>query len=163
MSKRSSTKRDEPDPTFLADQNLGSEFVRLLREAGFSVEDHRDHFPHKEDDDSLWIAETVNRDWIILSYDKSIARNLLEINALMAGGGRAYIQAERMKPADFAHLIIRTQARLFRHIKKMRKYTNDPYMAKIFLDKKDPKKPGSVRTWIDLPTWRSKVASKMGP
>lgn len=158
MRKRSSTKQ-QPDPTFFADRNLGKEFVRLLRAAGFKVESHHDLYPEndteKEETDAHWIAEVSRRHWVILTGDKAIGSDELEIDALMHGGGRGFCRPPKMRPADFADLIIRSRVQLFRYIAKKRKQRAGPYLARLRPDPKHPgTKPGHISKWIDEAEWR---------
>lgn len=128
-----------------------------LREAGFKVEAHEDHFSAKEETDADWIAEVSRRRWIILTGDKAISRDELEIDALMHGGGRGYCKPPKMLQIEFAELIVRSRAKVLRHIKQQRKKKAGPYLARIKPDAKNPdKKPGKVEKWIDLEKWQEK-------
>jgi len=54
----------------------------MLRGYGFDVKQHRDHFKDDEDDD-VWIPDVKARGWLILSSDKRIARDALNVRAVI--------------------------------------------------------------------------------
>ncbi len=72
---------------FFTDRDLGGViFPRILREAGLTVEAHRDHFaPNARDEE--WLPQVARREWIILSSDQNMLRVPLERDAIMRSGG----------------------------------------------------------------------------
>lgn len=159
MRRRSSTKRP-PEPTFFADRNLGKEFCRRLREEGFKIEIHDDHFA-QDTDDVTWIAEVTRRRWVIFTNDKRIGFNDREIDALMQAGGKAYLPKGRMHPEEFAEWIIKSRVQINRHIKHQKKARSGPYMAKLCRSEK-PNKPASIEKWIDRQKWQEKMKKRKG-
>lgn len=68
---------------FFADRNLGRyNFPDELRAAGIVVHVHEDHFARDAPDDQ-WLPEVARRGWVVLSADKHIMRNPLELDAVM--------------------------------------------------------------------------------
>lgn len=56
---------------FFTDRDLGLKFPAILREAGLSVETHRDHFP-PTCPDSTWLAAVAAKRWVPLTHDGRI-------------------------------------------------------------------------------------------
>lgn len=54
----------------------------MLRSAGFEVNTHQDYFKDDTDDD-IWIPSAQGRGWVIFSSDKRIARDPLNIRAVL--------------------------------------------------------------------------------
>ncbi len=54
---------------FFLDENLhGDKFATVLRDAGIAIELYKAHYPPGVDD-TIWIPEVANRDWISLTGD----------------------------------------------------------------------------------------------
>jgi hypothetical protein len=63
---------------------LGARTVaKVLRDAGYSVEIHDDHFDQETADD-VWLRAAGERDWVVLSKDDNIRRRAGEIGAIRA-------------------------------------------------------------------------------
>lgn len=73
------------------DKCLGTRVVpNALRAAGVNVEVKTDHFaPDTKDSD--WLPEVGRRGWIILSKDKQLRHNYLEIVSLLQSGTAAFL------------------------------------------------------------------------
>ena len=56
---------------FFTDRDLGLKFPTTLREAGLTVETHRDHFP-PTCPDSTWLAAVAAKQWVALTHDARI-------------------------------------------------------------------------------------------
>lgn len=79
------------DLVFFTDKNLGLKIVPdALRAAGERVERKTDHFP-QDADDSAWVPDVGARGWIILTADKNIRHNLIELVALLKSGTHSFI------------------------------------------------------------------------
>ena len=130
-----------------------------MRAAAFNVEAHDAHFAQNTPDIE-WIPQVVKRKWVILTGDKCIARNSLEIDALMTAGGQAYLPKGQMRPSEFAECIIKTRVKLIRHYRKNNKYKKAPYIAKIKRNDTDPNKPGDIEPWIDVDIWQNKIQNR---
>lgn len=77
--------------TFFLDKCLGTSDVRLaLTAIGARVEVLLDHF-EQDVPDHEWIKELGRRGWVILSKDRHIRSNALEVRALLESGTAAFI------------------------------------------------------------------------
>ena len=84
-------RRPPDQPTFFVDRCLGSGDVpEALAKAGAKLERHDDHYPQDQEDVD-WLPKVGARGWIVLTKDKAIRRNELEIAALMGAGVGAFI------------------------------------------------------------------------
>jgi hypothetical protein len=78
------------DVEFFADRNLGvNAFPRILREHGVVVHPHQDYFPPAADDVD-WMPDVARRGWPIISPDIRIARDRLEVEAIMTSGAALF-------------------------------------------------------------------------
>jgi hypothetical protein len=78
-------------PTLFVDRCLGGAIVpNALRDAGIAVEVHFDHFD-QDVADEVWIPEVGRRGWIIITADKHIRTNQVEIIALMKSGTASFV------------------------------------------------------------------------
>lgn len=150
--KRQSSTNELPEPTYFADRDLGKRFVQILRDAGLKVESLEDHFADNTPD-TEWLAEVGSKGWVVFTGDKSIGRNELEIDTFMRAKVRAFLPGNRMKPDEFAALIIRAQDKIKRFIKKNEKNRRAGCFAKIRPRENSPIKPPSIETWIDEERW----------
>jgi hypothetical protein len=70
---------------------LGQKIVaERLRAAGAHVECMTDHFA-EDTPDAVWLAEVGRRGWIVLSKDKYLRHNLLEVVALLRSNTYAFV------------------------------------------------------------------------
>jgi uncharacterized protein with PIN domain len=73
--KPSGTKAERllRESTFFVDRSLGRRLGIALREAGWNVELHDDHF--KDDTpDEKWLEEVGKKGWVVLTKDKAIRK-----------------------------------------------------------------------------------------
>jgi predicted nuclease of predicted toxin-antitoxin system len=94
-----------PEPfIWFVDRSLGRKIVADLRAAGFKVEEHSGHFADNAPD-AEWLAAAGLRGWIVLTKDKAIRRNALELAAIVGGNvacfslGQGNLKAEQMAQA----------------------------------------------------------------
>ena len=74
-----------PEPfTWFIDRSLGRKIAVDLRAAGFQVEEHSAHFAN-DAPDAEWLAKAGRRGWVVLTKDKAVRRNVLELAAILAG------------------------------------------------------------------------------
>lgn len=103
-----------PEPfTYFVDRCLGGEILpNALRESGFNIEVHHDHF--KDDTaDAAWLAVVGERQWVVLTKDKAIRSNELERNALVSAKVALFALASSGLPAaQMAHAFIRARTRI---------------------------------------------------
>lgn len=73
------------------DRSLGGRLLpEALRALGRVVEVHDDHFA-ADAADTEWIPVVAAKGWVILTKDENIARNPLELTALLYWGARAFV------------------------------------------------------------------------
>lgn len=78
-------------PVFFLDKCLGrNEVANALRNHGAQVELKTDHFD-QETEDAVWIPDVGQRRWIILSKDKMIRHNAVELVALLKSNTHAFV------------------------------------------------------------------------
>lgn len=83
--KQSNTKDSKPleDFTFFVDRSSGKYgLVEGLKKLGLNVERHDDHFEPTTPDPE-WLMECGERNWIVISSDLAIKKNILEKQALL--------------------------------------------------------------------------------
>jgi predicted nuclease of predicted toxin-antitoxin system len=92
--------------TWFVDRSLGRKIVTDLRAAGFTVEEHGAHFAD-DAPDAEWLAEAGRRGWIVLTKDKAVRRNALELAAIIAGNVTCFSLGHgNLKAAQMAHAFI---------------------------------------------------------
>ncbi len=80
ISKKQSATSSPPEFTFFIDRCLGKKVASVLRDR-VHVEVHDDHFMPNEQDRE-WLSYVGKKGWIVLTKDKNIRRNQLEVTAL---------------------------------------------------------------------------------
>jgi predicted nuclease of predicted toxin-antitoxin system len=102
-----------PEPfTWFIDRSLGRKIAVDLRAAGFRVEEHSDHFVH-DAPDADWLAEVGRRGWIVLTKDKAIRRNALEMAAILSGNVACFSLGHgNLKAAQMAQAFIAARSRM---------------------------------------------------
>src|SRR5690348_7425758 len=86
------------DLVFFTDKMLGLYTVpNALRAAGEKVECKTDHYD-QETEDAIWVPEVGAKGWIILSADKGLKHNLIEIVALLKSNTHSFL----FTSADFS-------------------------------------------------------------
>lgn len=126
---------------------------------GFLVEAHDDHFAQNTPD-TEWIPIVANKRWIVITNDKNIARNSLEIDAHMTACGRAIMPHGRMGPSELGELLGRTREKLLSFLNRAEKSGKKSFMAKIRSDMKRPDGSGCIDIWIDEEAWLKKVQKR---
>jgi predicted nuclease of predicted toxin-antitoxin system len=109
-----------------------------LRNAGASIELHKDHFVHDEKD-TVWLEECGRRGWIVLTKDRNIRYNLVERQALLDSGVAAFVLTSgQMNGAEMAHAYIKALPKITSFLEKYAL----PFIARVHKD-------GRVEMWID--------------
>ena len=79
------------DLVFFTDKNLGLYIVpNALRAAGATVEIKTDHFS-QDCPDHEWLKAVGDKQWIVLSKDKNLQHNLIEIIALLRSNTHSFL------------------------------------------------------------------------
>jgi len=110
--------------TWFIDRSLGRKIAVELRGAGFRVEGHASHFAD-DAPDAEWLGEAGRRGWVVLTKDKAVRRNALELAAIVAGNVAWFSLGHgNLKAAQMAQSFI---AARYRMEKVLRRY--DPPMT----------------------------------
>jgi hypothetical protein len=124
---------------FFVDRSSGKYgLVEGLKNLGLNVERHDDHFNEKTSDVE-WLTFCGERNWIVVSSDLNIKKNLLEKHALLASKVASFFFTS-------AKLTSQQQIQIF--AKALRRITNyalhqkRPFIARIHPD-------GKVELWIN--------------
>lgn len=150
-----------PDPEFFADRNLGKKFVARLTEAGFTVYAHDDSFGQKTDDVD-WIPKVSEKGWIILTGDKTQARDVLEIACHIKSGSRTFISGGKMTSGEFSEVLVNNKHRLLQYIGRAERRRTNPYIVRVSRpDEKKLDKRSKLILWMDEQKWES-VKKKKG-
>lgn len=94
-SKKPSVTKASPaklleNEIFFVDRSSGKYgLVQGLQNLGLNIERHDDHFTQTTIDVE-WISHCGEKQWIIVSSDKNIKKNVLEKQAIMAAGVAAF-------------------------------------------------------------------------
>jgi predicted nuclease of predicted toxin-antitoxin system len=84
-------------PVFFVDWCFGKTVVNALREAGALIEHHGDHFEQNAPD-TEWLPVVGDRGWVVLTKDKAIAKNQLELMAIARAKVKVFILTLRNLP-----------------------------------------------------------------
>jgi hypothetical protein len=139
---------------YFTDRDLGAEiFPGILRQAGITIHQHRDHFPENAPD-TVWLPEVAARGWIILSRDRNIRRNPLERDAVMESSAAFFALSGGHAPtAQLARNFVNTLARVESFIRRHPR----PFIARISrpspVEEIDRGGPGRVEMVLTLAQW----------
>ncbi|MGB8698053.1 MAG: hypothetical protein WCD18_01430, partial [Thermosynechococcaceae cyanobacterium] len=75
---------------FFIDWCFGKTIANALSEAGALVEHHGDHFDQNTPDIE-WLTVVGERGWVVLTKDKAIAKNRLELLAIARAEVKVFI------------------------------------------------------------------------
>jgi predicted nuclease of predicted toxin-antitoxin system len=131
MSKNSKFKH-----TYFIDRALGKSVGKALQDLGVKVEFHKNHFlPNSPDIE--WLTVVSQKDWIILTKDTNIGRNILEIQAMAYSNAKVFtLISANLNSATMIDIFEKT-------IEKIDNFatTNPaPFIAKIY-------KNATVKLW----------------
>jgi len=106
--ERSPLDRAPSSSHFFLDYQIGRFVVaEALRAAGARVEVHIDHFAQNAPDVE-WIPQVGWRQWILITKDQNIRRNMLERMAYEAASLRGFVVTGKdMTGAELAELLVR--------------------------------------------------------
>ncbi|NJL01587.1 MAG: hypothetical protein HC838_05290 [Spirulinaceae cyanobacterium RM2_2_10] len=75
--------------TVFVDRNVANSAVEAMRAQGLRVEKHDDHFGQTAPD-VIWLPKVAAAGWAILTKDKAISKNQLEVEALTRAGAKVF-------------------------------------------------------------------------
>jgi hypothetical protein len=109
-------------PVFFVDRSLDGKIVPTkLREAGWKVEHHDDHFSDNTPD-TTWISEAGRHGWIILTADERIRYKPAEKAALLDSGTLTFLLASRkgLTGVEMADAFLSVEVSIINAIAKQR-------------------------------------------
>lgn len=135
-----------PDrPIFFVDRCLGPRsFVQPLRDLGYRIEHHNDHFA-SDAEDAAWIPEVTRRSWVIVSADLRIRHRAPEIDAFRSCGARMFVLSQKLSPEDRIFLFTDARAKIEKAIQSR----EPPWIASIRPDRA-ASAPGRRRGILDF-------------
>jgi hypothetical protein len=87
--------------TVFIDRSFGGHrLAGILRKVGFEIRVHKDFFKDDEDDD-VWIPDVKARGWVILSSDKRIARDPLNVQAVLTSKAQVVMSSDNNTLPEF--------------------------------------------------------------
>ncbi len=113
--------------TFFVDRCLGKSVGIALRGSGLHVEFHADHFAD-DADDATWISEVGRRGWVVLTKDKAIRRNSVELQAVIAANARMFtLSGGNMTGEEMGRVFVDNRLTMARFIKNH----PPPFIARV--------------------------------
>ncbi len=112
---------------FFTDRDLGTLFPEILKDAGFSVERHRDHFS-PDCPDEHWLAEIGMREWVALTHDARIRYKPNELAAVIHHRVRLLVIVGKAPFPELAASFVATQGR----IEAFLEHAPPPVIAKVY-------------------------------
>lgn len=138
--------REKPQPakllepyTFYVERSLGGKVVPdALLQIGLNIERHKTHFIHNAEDVE-WLPYCGQMGWVVLTKDKAIRSNEVELTALVRAGVACFvITSGEMTGEDMANAYIKALPQIARFLKNKPR----PFIARVSPE-------GNVEMWID--------------
>lgn len=115
-------------PVFFVDWCFGKSVAQALRAAGALIEHHGDHF-EQNTPDTDWLPVVGDRGWVVLTKDKTIAKNQLELMAIARAKAKVFILASgNLSRQEMAVLLVDVLG----HLKKFAQGNQAPFIAKVY-------------------------------
>lgn len=132
---------------FFTDRDLGVRFPEILRGAGLSVEQHRDHFA-PDCPDEVWLADIGRRGWVAVTHDRRIRYKPNELAAIKRHSVRLLVVVGKVPFPALATSFVNTAPRIERFLEKH----PPPLIAKVYRASpadlaRDAAAPGRVERW----------------
>lgn len=123
-------------PVFFIDWCLGKTVADALEAVNVQIERHGDHF-QQSTPDTEWLSVAGDRDWVVLTKDKAIGKNILELRAIAKAHVKVFALASgNLTRQDMANLFVQAISKL----EKFSQGNKPPFIAKIY-------KNGTVKVW----------------
>lgn len=118
-----------PDPLVLfIDRSLGKQIIAsALRDAGFHVEIHDDHFnPDAKDEE--WLTQAGRKGWIVLTKDKKIKYRALELAAVVAVRACVFtLAAGGVQGSEMAKIFVKAMPKIQDYVNA----NSPPYIVRV--------------------------------
>lgn len=112
---------------YFTDRDLGNRFPTILRSAGLTVEQHKDHFA-PDTPDEAWLAAVGERGWIVLTHDRRIRYKPNERDAVMRHRVALLMIVGAAPYPDLARAFVATLPRIERFLVRH----EPPFIAKVY-------------------------------
>jgi len=112
---------------YFTDRDLGLKFSEILKDAGLTVERHRDHFD-PDCPDEEWLHSVGKRGWIALTHDTRIRYKPNERAAVERNNVRLLVMAGAAPYPELAFAFVRTH----HHVEAFLVREHAPLIAKIY-------------------------------
>jgi len=114
--------------TFFIDRALGKSVGKALRDRGYKIELHNDHF-RPDCPDTEWLPIVSQRGWIVLTKDNMISVNLVEILAIAHNQARVFIlSGQNLSTEIMVSIFVDSIAK----IECFSQGNSSPFIAKIY-------------------------------
>jgi predicted nuclease of predicted toxin-antitoxin system len=125
--------------TFYVERSLGGKVVPdALVNAGLKIERHKKYF-EQDAEDVEWLPFCGAKGWIVLTKDKAIRSNEVELIALIRSGVATFvITSGEMTGEDMVNAYIKALPQIARFLKNKQR----PFIARVSPE-------GEVTMWID--------------
>jgi hypothetical protein len=145
---------------FFTDRDLGKIFLRVLRDAGLTVERHDDHFDQNTTDD-VWLREVGERGWIAISRNFRIRYQPNERDAVMRAGTGLLIVVGKAPHQELAENFVAT----IRKIERFLQVNRASFIARIYGPSPEQisrgsRKSGRVELWLSYNDWRREFGDR---
>ena len=116
------------DVVFFLDRALGTNDVRqALQSAGAVVEIHADHFD-PDVEDPVWIEFAGSKGWVILSKDKHLKSNILELRTLLQANTASFLLTNaEATGAQMGRIYLNALPQMLRFLRKF----STPFIATV--------------------------------
>ena len=137
------------NPVFFTDRDLGRQFPSILRAAGLTVEEHRDHFAHDVRDEE-WLEQVGRRRWVALTHNARIRYMPNEVAAVRRYGVSLLVIVGKVRHSELASSFVATMPRILPFLAAHQ----PPFIAKVRrANPKDlarnPAASGQIEMWLD--------------
>jgi hypothetical protein len=124
----SNTSKQPDEPIFFVDRTHGrKKLPNLLKKVGMKVEVHYKHFDPEAPDDE-WIRKCAANGWIIVTGDKAIETDPINLKAVEESGAKVFITADtNSKAEEWAAAIIVGRRKLARIVE----YNNGAFCVDV--------------------------------
>jgi hypothetical protein len=96
----SNTSKQPEEPIYFVDRNLGRKRLpNLLKKVGMKIEVLHSYFPAETPDDE-WIPQVVAKGWVILTGDKAIETDPINLKAVEDSAAKVFITADTNSKAE---------------------------------------------------------------
>ena len=134
---------------YFTDRDLGLQFPAILKNAGLTVERHRDHFAPDATDEQ-WLAFVGAKGWVALTHNSRIRYTPNERDAVISHGVRLLIIIGQAPHPELAQSFVATRRRIEGFLERH----EPPFIAKVYRASpaelaKNASAPGSITLWLD--------------